>query len=167
MSIIRRINIGEGMLYRAVRLAALGESPDAFSSKLADAILRTEESWHTQADQGARGSDRAIFLAIDEDPTGLAALYRDERFDHTTELIQMWVCPECRSCGLSQELLSSAAGWARTNGYRTIRAEVMPNNHRALRFYERCGFRRDEEAAPNPEAGIILRYDVEPAAARP
>ncbi len=156
------------MLYRAVRLAALGESPDAFSSTLADAILRSEESWHTQADQGARGSDRAIFLAINDDPMGLAALYRDERFGHTTELIQMWVSPECRSRGLSQELLCSALSWARTNGYRTIRAEVMPNNLRAIRFYEKFGFSRAaEEAASSAEAGITLKYEIDPAIARP
>jgi RimJ/RimL family protein N-acetyltransferase len=158
--------MGEGLLYRNVRLAALGESPDAFSSKLEDAVVRTEESWHTQADEGARGADRAIFLAIDDGAVGLAALYRNERFDHTTELIQMWISPEWRSRGLSQELLSSALSWAWTNGYRTIRAEVMPDNLRALRFYEKFGFRRAAgEAASNSEAGIVLKYDFDKAPA--
>ncbi|MFD0894351.1 GNAT family N-acetyltransferase [Luteolibacter ambystomatis] len=165
MITFRRINLGEGLLYKEVRLASLRDSPEAFSSTLVDAMLRSDDSWHAQADQSARGSDRATFLATDERPVGLAALYRDERFEHTTELIQMWVSPEQRSRGLSRKLLSFAVNWAQANGYRTIRAEVMPDNLRALRFYERYGFVRSGEVSKHTEAGVILMLDVEQAGA--
>ena len=78
MITIRRLNAGEGMLYREARLASLKESPEACSSNYAAAISRSEQSWHEQADSSATGTDRATFIAMGDTPVGLAALYRDE-----------------------------------------------------------------------------------------
>ena len=96
MSTIRRLSIGEGGLYRSVRLESLKESPEAFSSSYDDALTRSEQSWHDQADSSASGSDRATFIILDEQTVGLGALYRDENDSSVGELIQMWVAPEIR-----------------------------------------------------------------------
>jgi hypothetical protein len=75
---VRRIRLQEGAIYRKIRLAALSESPDAFSTTLESAISRSLDSWNEQADSAAVGPDRFIVLAFwDEEPVGLAGLYRD------------------------------------------------------------------------------------------
>lgn len=96
MSITRRLNPGEGQLYRAVRLEALRESPEAFSSRYEDALARSEQSWVDQADSSATGSNRATFVTFQNQPVGLAALYRDEKVPDVGQLIQMWIAPEVR-----------------------------------------------------------------------
>jgi RimJ/RimL family protein N-acetyltransferase len=156
--IFRRIQPGEALVYREIRLSALRESPAAFLARYEDAVLRTAESWEAQADQGAEGSDRAIFLAIDETagPLGLAALYRDAEPPGSTtgELIQVWVAPEQRGNGVAEGLIAQVLDWAHGHGFIVVRAEVTPQNARALRFYQRCGFAVEAPIEPGGDLPI-------------
>lgn len=140
MSMTRRLNPGEGQLYRAVRLEALRESPEAFSSRYEDALARSEQSWADQADSSATGSNRATFVTFQNQPVGLAALYRDENAPDVGELIQMWIAPEFRGGSVAKDLLMEVFRWARSNRFALVKAEVMKSNARALRFYEKFGF---------------------------
>ena len=140
MRITRRLNPGEGQLYRAVRLEALRESPEAFCSRYEDAVARSDQSWADQADSSSSGSNRATFVTIEDQPVGLAALYRDEKNPDVGELIQMWVAPEVRGGSVATELLLEVFQWASSNRIATVKAEVITSNARALRFYEEFGF---------------------------
>jgi hypothetical protein len=72
---VRRIQIGEGDLFKRIRLASLRESPSAFASTYESALNRSSESWSEQADSTAQGSDRSTFIAFSGDsPIGIAAL---------------------------------------------------------------------------------------------
>ena len=144
--IIRRLNIGEANLYRIARLESLRESPEAFTSTYEAALGRTHDSWTTQSDASATGRDRAIFIVLDDQPVGLAALYRDDDLSNEGELIHVWVSPGYRGGKLAPDLMNAVFDWAASNSFGVIRAEVTLNNMRALRFYENYGFVR---TAPN------------------
>jgi putative hydrolase of HD superfamily len=141
---IRRLRIGEGELYRRLRLESLNESPEAFASTYESASARSQESWSMQADASATCRHRATFVVLADQPIGLAALYRDETRPDEGELIQVWLSPESRGGTLATELMDAVFHWAASNGFETIRAEVTPANDRALRFYEKYGFVRQE-----------------------
>ena len=105
MILVRRIQIGEGELFKLMRLTALYESPSAFASTYEAALRHSPESWSEQADSTARGSDRATFIAFSDDsPIGIAALYRTEEND-VGELLQMWVSPEYRGKRVARNLM--------------------------------------------------------------
>ena len=140
MIITRRLNPGEGRLYRAVRMEALRESPGAFLSRYEDAVGRSDESWAEQADGGAAGSDRATFVSLGERPVGVVSLYRVADEPEVGELLLMWVAPEVRGGRVAGELLMAVLGWAGSHGFALVKAEVMGSNGRALRFYEKFGF---------------------------
>lgn len=161
MSIIRRLNQGEAALYREVRLASLRESPGAFASRYEDAIARSDRSWRDQADASAAGRDRATFIILDGEPVGLAALYRDPHAREEGELIQMWVAPEKRGGPLAAELIGEIFRWAADNGYSRVRAEVMRDNPRALRFYRKCGFTAPSDGTVHAGSSVILTRPVE------
>lgn len=161
MIIIRRLHPGEGQLYRAIRLEALRESPQAFASRLEDALARSDQSWADQADSSAIGSDRATFLAIKDHPVGMAALYRDEYDSGSGELIQMWVAPEFRGESVASALLLEMFQWAASNRFSRVKAEVMGNNARAIRFYEKSGFTVSADAAAHPPARVVLTKAVQ------
>ncbi len=161
MSIIRRLNLGEGQFYRAVRLEALRESPDAFSSRYDDAVARSDQSWADQADSSAMGSDRATFVAIKDQPVGLAALYRDENDLDVGELIQMWVAPVVRGESTATDLLLEIFRWAGSNRFSQVKAEVMRNNARALRFYEKFGFTVSADDSVHSTSSVVLTKPVE------
>jgi RimJ/RimL family protein N-acetyltransferase len=160
MSIIRRLNLGEGQFYRAVRLEALRESPDAFSSRYDDAVARSDQSWADQADSSAMGSDRATFVAIEDRPVGLAALYRDESDLNVGELMQMWVAPVVRGKSTATDLLLEIFRWAGSNRFSQVKAEVMRNNARALRFYERFGFTVSADESVHSASSVVLTKPV-------
>ena len=161
MSIIRRLNPGEGQFYRAVRLEALRESPDAFSSRYEDAVARSGQSWTDQADSSAIGSDRATFVAFEDQPVGLAAIYRDENNLDVGELIQMWVAPVVRGASTATDLLHEVFRWAGSNGFSQVKAEVMRNNARALRFYEKFGFTVSPDETVHSISSVVLTKPVE------
>ena len=143
MHTIRRLGVGEAALYRRVRLEALRDSPEAFATSYESALERSDESWIAQADGSAVGNDRATFLVLMDDvPVGMAALYRDAEGASAGELIQMWISPAHRGSTMAAELLEHVFAWAAGCGIQTIRAEVTEGNTRALRFYERRGFRK-------------------------
>jgi RimJ/RimL family protein N-acetyltransferase len=159
MRITRRLNPGEGHLYRAVRLEALRESPEAFSSRYEDAVARSDQSWADQADSSATGSNRATFVTMEDQPVGLAALYRDESAANVGELIQMWVAPEMRGGSVATDLLLEIFRWASSNRISYVKAEVMKSNARALRFYEKFGF--SLSADNHTASSVILTKPVE------
>lgn len=165
MRITRRLNPGEGHLYRAVRLAALHESPEAFSSRYEDAVARSDQSWADQAYSSATGSDRATFVTLEDQPVGLAALYRDKNDTDVGELIQMWVAPEVRGGSVANDLLLEVFRWAKSNRFAFVKAEVMKSNARALRFYEKFGFSFSDEN--HTASSVLLTKPVDPEMTTP
>ena len=93
----RRIQSGETELFKKMRLLSLQDAPYAFSSNYESALHRTDESWCEQAERSAQGMDRATFISFsDEEPVGMAALYRLENQADVGELLQVWIVPEYR-----------------------------------------------------------------------
>ena len=163
MMTIRRLELGEGELYRRVRLAALHDSPAAFSSRYEDAITRGRQSWCDQADSSAYGSDRATFVVItDGQPVGLAALYRDDGDPTTGELMQMWIAPEMRGGRAAQDLLNHLFRWAGANRFERVKAEVITGNSRALEFYKRFGFTESTDEVRHSKTSVVLSNKVMP-----
>jgi RimJ/RimL family protein N-acetyltransferase len=158
---IRRIQIGESDLFRQIRLRALEEAPYAFSSTYASTLQRSEESWHGQADSTAQGSDRATFIAFsDDEPIGIAALYRLEDQAEVGALLQVWVTPEHRGTGVAWELMDAIFEWAGENNFCTILSRVRDGNTRAYQFYIKYGFSISDEFASSDFDGVCLVKEV-------
>ena len=162
-TIIRRLNQGEGQFYKETRLASLKDSPEAFASSYADALSRSVESWSEQADSSAVGGDRATFIAIDDSPVGLAAIYRDENDPNVGELIQMWIAPEKRGGSTARDLLNALLSWAASSGFSRVKAEVVTTNLRALQFYEKCGFIESSDLVTHSTSSVMLTIPIDQA----
>ena len=163
---IRRIWHGEAERFRQIRLAALKDSPAAFGSTYESALRRRPESWVEQADSTAQGSDRATFLALDDDsPVGIMALYRNEDGGSAGELLQVWVEPRYRGHGVATALLDAVFAWAVQSDFRTVTATVARDNHRALSFYQKSSFVPTDGAAPETPHGLVLTREVKAPAA--
>ena len=159
---VRRLRIGEGLLYKKIRLTSLQDAPFAFTTTYASALSRSPESWSEQADHSAGGPDRATFIAFSgETPVGLAALYRDKEGADTGEVLQVWVSPEQRGKGVAAAIMDALLRWAGENGFHRVRAGINPGNIRAVRFYQKYGFRFVSGHAPNDaETACIMEMDV-------
>lgn len=169
MLIIRRIQRGEGGLFRRMRLTSLQESPFAFASHYETALKRSEESWNEQADSTADGADRATFLAFYGDsPIGIAALYRDKEGVDRGELLQVWVAPDFRGKGVTSALMATIFRWAAESGFRTIHGAITRGNTRALTFYRKCGFILVEGFSfDGPDDPRLMKSIADPAGHEP
>ena len=64
-AVVRRIRPDEVDVYRAFRLRALADSPDAFSDSYAAAMARPESFWHERVAQTAAGLETVLMVAAD------------------------------------------------------------------------------------------------------
>jgi RimJ/RimL family protein N-acetyltransferase len=133
---VRRAEIGDEAVLRALRLKALADSPRAFSSSYEREAARTTEDWRRWMAPGV-----TFILEADGEPCGLVAGVRDEHDASVVHLMATWVHPDFRGTGSADLLVSSLKRWAAEAGATKVRLNVVAGNERARRCYERAGFR--------------------------
>lgn len=132
--------------YRAVRQAALIDSPRAFWTTYADSARRTDEDWRAFATTGP-----TTWLAWDLDrPVGTVGLWHaDDQAVDEVYLVGMWVSGSVRGSGAAALLVDAALAHARDSGVRRVVLDVARENLRARRFYLRRGF------VPTGDTGVM------------
>jgi len=131
---VRRLSPDDWEEFRRIRLRALAEAPEAFSSTLAQAIHLEEAEWRH------RLGSRAQFIAL-AGPEAVGTAGGIET-DARAELISMWVDPAARRSGVGARLVSAVVEWARSRGHSTLWLWVVEGNHAAERLYAGQGFTR-------------------------
>ena len=135
---------------KAVRLAALAESPSAFGSTLA------EERGYDEADWCRWCRDTATFVAVrDGVPIGMAAGVNGTSADER-KLIAMWLHPAHRGTGASTALLAAVRDWALRDGATTLTLWVTRSNHAAARLYHGAGFAESGASKPLPSNPALI-----------
>lgn len=87
--------------------------------------------------------------------TGVVAL-QDLGRGHC-EMKRLYVRPAARGSGLGPALARAAIAEGRRLGYRAMRLDTVPGQHdRAIRLYERLGFRRIGPYYASPIAGTLF-----------
>lgn len=120
---------------RTIRLRALRDAPEAFSSRLADITRWPTTRWLQLL------RDSQAFVAVrDGADVGMARGSIDIDEPHVSWLESMWVAPEARRTGVGRLLVDAVVDWARAAGATSLRLDVADDNLRAVRFYERLGF---------------------------
>jgi len=139
--LIRPFTADEWPAYRAIRLRALADAPDAFGSTLEAEQALAPDTWSTRmARSTLSGIDRALAAEMDGQLVGLAWAKVDGDDPLLGNLFQMWVAPEARGQGVAGALLEEAVRWSRARGAKALRLGVNCANATALRLYERAGF---------------------------
>ena len=146
-----RVGEDDWQLWRAVRLAALADTPGAFGSGLQEEEALSEDAWRAMARAAA------IFVATAGGAAnGLATgLSRDSA--HERGLGAMWVAPPWRGRGVAAMLTGAVIAWARAEGSARVGLWVPADSARARRFSERQGFRATGRSRPFPnDAGRFI-----------
>jgi putative acetyltransferase len=87
---------------------------------------------------------RSFYFVAEKDSRllGGAGIFPSEGLpDDTCELVKMYLLPEARGIGLGKRLIESALNFARTAGFRRVYIETMPELSKAMKVYEKFGFR--------------------------
>jgi len=139
--IVRPFTAEEWPAYRAIRLRALADAPDAFGSTLGAEQALAPETWAARlARSTTSGIDRALAAEANGELIGLAWAKEDADDPAIVNLFQMWVAPEARGQGVARALLDEALRWATARGAQAIQLGVTCTNADAVCLYERAGF---------------------------
>jgi ribosomal protein S18 acetylase RimI-like enzyme len=150
-AVIRRIQPDEGATLKSVRLAALADSPSAYSSTYAVEATQPNDHWDLRAAVGAAGTKSATFFAVSgEVVIGMVAAYRPDDAGRSVELVSMWVSPAQRRAGAAAALVAAVVDWARETGAAAVELWVTRGNDAAAHLYESQGFCRTGEHEPLP-----------------
>lgn len=163
MVLVREIGPEDWQVLREIRLAALLEAPFAFGSSYEREVAFTEAEWRGRLTSGS-GTFLAYLPKIG--PAGIAGALREQpgvadaageqpdpgaaRENGTAELVGMWVSPRARGRGVGGALITAAADWAKTRGFRELHLWVTATNSHARGLYERHGFVVTGESQPLP-----------------
>ncbi len=130
--------------FRAIRLEALAESPDAFAAKLAEEEGYDEDFWKLRLHRSTRlvaesGAERVgvVSLGQGKGDAGSAA-----------EIFGLWVRPAARGSGVATRLVEAGAKRARLDGRTHVAYWVGTDNGRAVAFASGIGFRPTDFRRP-------------------
>lgn len=132
---LRALTPDDWAAFRAVRLAALRDAPEAFGSGLADWAAAGEQRWR----QRLTDVPCTVLAELDGRPAGVASATSPDS-DGAVELISLWVAPFARGRRAGDALVGAVLDWAQRHGARQVVLRVHENNHHARNLYRRNGF---------------------------
>jgi RimJ/RimL family protein N-acetyltransferase len=157
---IRRAGPSDIHLLRELRIAALTDSPKAFSSTLDREHARTEANWLSWV---TPPSVTFILESAEGETRGIVAGAPEKDDPSIVILMSMWVHESHRGTGAARQLIGSVQKWAADLNAREVQLLVNESNPVARGCYERTGFRATGKRGINPVTGepeIEMSYSV-------
>jgi ribosomal protein S18 acetylase RimI-like enzyme len=139
VAVIRDIAEDDWHLLRVIRLRALEDSPDAFTSEH-DLEASQDGRWWRERVRSE------IWLLAFEDPTAaepvgvIAATRVPTSSSADPFLSSLWVDPGHRRQGIARSLIKAAVDRMAARGARAVSLWVLDGNDAAYMFYEAVGF---------------------------
>jgi RimJ/RimL family protein N-acetyltransferase len=137
---IRRLAAPDVPAFRALRLRALKEHPEAFTSSYEEDAAQPPQMTEARL---AASSFEAWGAHEGEVLVGIIGLERERRAKnrHKGTVVGMYVTPEALGQGIGRALLAALVSHARDTGLQSLVLTVTEGNQPAQRLYEAAGFR--------------------------
>lgn len=153
---VRRAEPDEWRAYQAIRVRALLDSPEAFTSTVERERGFDESEWRRRLT-----ASHTLIAWRDGVAVGTIAAFRDDRAGGWA-VVALWVDPGVRGSGVAGSLLDAIADEARTEGVHRLRLWVMVDNAPARSLYDRRGWvaTGDTERLPDGRDEIALELTL-------
>lgn len=140
--VIRAATEQDAELFRDLRLEALRQHPEAFSSDYETSAKWPLDKWKERL-RGNDGVNSITYLAcLDDVLIGMMGIYRasSAKIRHNGTIWGVYVRPSYRKQGVGQGLIEACAKWASQRGIEIIKLGVVSRNSAAIQLYTRGGF---------------------------
>jgi len=150
--IVRRAGVSDALVLRAIRLEALGDTPEAYGSTYEESLNWSARHWRKVA------KNWNYYLGeCDGDVRGMASGGYNDAHPGTRWLYGMYVSPSQRGSGLANQLVDAVVSRARGEGAKEIFLHVTKSVARARAFYTKVGFvENGETIVMDRDPSIIL-----------
>jgi RimJ/RimL family protein N-acetyltransferase len=138
---------------RELRLRALRDAPDAFSSAPEREEAYAPETWEQRAGTVVVAEEGADWL-------GMAGWYADGDLPAIANVWGVWVDPRARGRGIGRRLVEATIAAARAAGHRRLELAVTDRAPAAEALYERLGFRRTGVTLPFPKREAVVQVQM-------
>lgn len=127
--------------YRQLRLEALKESPEAFSSRYDEQVNLPDEYWKSRLEEAAKGaSSWLLFARSGESLVGMVGAMRDPANGLKAQIISMYVTPEARGRGVAGLLMHAILMVIKESGICQACLTVNLDQAPAVHVYKKFGF---------------------------
>lgn len=138
---IRLSSPNDAESYRALRLQALRDHPEAFGSDYETNLSHPLEFWQQRLTPNPTAAN---YVAVTEagKVVGMTAIRREEliKLRHNGSIQSVYVHPEWRGMGIMDALMTACLNHAREQGIVIVKLSVTNTNASAIRVYLRHGF---------------------------
>jgi ribosomal protein S18 acetylase RimI-like enzyme len=151
----RQVTAVDWQEWRQLRLRALRDAPEAFSSTLSEWQDADESRWRDRLSSVAYN----LIADVDHLPAGMAS---GSLTMGGAEVTSLWVAPFARGKGVGDVLLGAVVEWATSARCETVSLGVKAANRHAIALYNRYGFfdagpdEQDEKPGQPPERRMVL-----------
>jgi len=133
---IQQLSLDDVERLRAIRLTALQDAPQAFTTTFQQMEALSPEGWLKQL------TSLTTFVAVvDGIDSGMVRGTPNPDDDSSADLISLWVAPQARGRGVGEALIDAVITWARSEGYTRLVLEAGIENRSAVALYTRKGFK--------------------------
>ena len=141
---IVELPVEEWQAYRDLRLRALREDPQAFSSTYATAMESPEETWKRRLEEARKGERGWLLFAREQGRlVGMIGAYVEENATDTVTIVSVYVPKEERGKGISAGLMESVLQrLSRKPSLKRAQLAVNKDQAAALTLYKKFGFRQ-------------------------
>jgi GNAT superfamily N-acetyltransferase len=133
---VRVLGVDQWREYRTVRLAALKDSPHAFSSSLDEELTHDEQQWRACMVRAHR-----LQAERDGAPVGVVSVGPTADEEGSADVFGLWVDSAARNTGVAWGLVEAACDQALKSGWGHLYYWVGTQNGRAIGFASNFGFR--------------------------
>jgi len=134
---VRRAGWSDWSIYRAHRLEALLDSPEAYDETYPEASKLVDGKWQERVTNDAR----PLYLAFDGDQlVGSMSGGMNDEYPGTYWLFGLFVTPSARGTNAATMLMEATAQWCREQGGESLNLFVTVSQERAIAFYKKIGF---------------------------
>jgi GNAT superfamily N-acetyltransferase len=139
---ITSLQPSEWKKYKDLRLRALKEDPQAFSSTYEDNLKLEDKVWKQLLEKSLKGESQwYLFAKKDEQLIGMVGAFTEEEKD-TAIVIAMYVVKEQRGKGISKQLMNGIISQVQKNKtIKKISLRVSTGQPVALNLYKGLGFK--------------------------
>ena len=140
---IRFIRESDVAAFKALRLEALREHPEAYGMDFEEETAQPDSVWNDRVGKAAGDPSGSIVLAdAGEELAGMVGVWRGTgvKTRHEANIWGVYVRPKYRGHKLTDQMIVEALGWCRGGNVRIVRLTVVTCNASAVRCYQRAGF---------------------------